>query len=57
MQIDMTRHAFAPDTCIKEDFRGGHMLKLIVMSKFFTNEYCEMVLIYGECGRQAKAAQ
>lgn len=33
------------------------MLKLVIMSTFSTNEYCEMVLIYGECGRQARAAQ
>ena len=33
------------------------MFKLVMMSKFSTNEYYEMVLIYGECGRQVRAAQ
>ena len=33
------------------------MLKLVMMSKFPTNEYCEMVLIYGECRHQARAVQ
>ena len=33
------------------------MLKLVMVSKFSTNEYSEMVLIYGECGRHVRAAQ
>ena len=56
MQINMTRHASMPDTSIKE-FSGGCMLKLVMILKFSTNEYCEMVSIYNECGRQARAAE
>ena len=33
------------------------MLKLVMMSKFSTDVYCEKVLIYGECRHQARAAQ
>ena len=53
MQISMTCHTSAPDTSTKERVTRG--LKLVMMLKFFTNEYC--VLIYGQCGRQARAVQ
>ena len=33
------------------------MLKLVIISKFSNIEYCQMVLFYAECGRQARAAQ
>ena len=41
----------------RKNYAGVFMLKLVIMSKFSTNEYCEMVLISGEYGRQARAAQ
>ena len=57
MKINMTRHTSTPDSSIKDRVPRGCMLKLVMMSKFSTNEYCGMVLIYGECGRHARAAQ
>ncbi|GBN25866.1 hypothetical protein AVEN_163640-1 [Araneus ventricosus] len=51
------RHTCAPETItMKRMFLLGYTLKLMVMAKFGINEYCEMLLIYGECGRKAKSA-
>ncbi|GBM96080.1 hypothetical protein AVEN_138620-1 [Araneus ventricosus] len=53
----MERHTCSPETTtMKSMFLLGCMLKLRVMAKFDINEYCEMLLIYGECGRKAKSA-
>ncbi|GBN00352.1 hypothetical protein AVEN_270121-1 [Araneus ventricosus] len=43
-------------TTIKRMFLLGCTIKLRVMAKFGINEYCKMLLIYGECGRKAKLA-
>ncbi|GBL93891.1 hypothetical protein AVEN_153649-1 [Araneus ventricosus] len=52
----MERHTCSPETTtIKRMFLLGCTLKLRVMAKFGINEYCEMLLIYGECGRKAKS--
>ncbi|GBM16500.1 hypothetical protein AVEN_148888-1 [Araneus ventricosus] len=52
----MERHTCSPETTtIKWMFLLGCMLKLWVMAKFGINEYCEMLLIYGECGRKSKS--
>ncbi|GBO12559.1 hypothetical protein AVEN_13980-1 [Araneus ventricosus] len=51
MHMRMERHICSPET-----FQLVCTLKLRVMSKFGINEYYEMLLIYGECGRKAKAA-
>ncbi|GBM53386.1 hypothetical protein AVEN_271562-1 [Araneus ventricosus] len=50
---DETPYLFTRD---KKMFLLGCTLKLRVMAKFGINEYCEMLLIYGECGRKAKSA-
>ncbi|GBO17466.1 hypothetical protein AVEN_67161-1 [Araneus ventricosus] len=53
----MECHTCSPETTtIKRMFLLGCTLKLRVMAKFGINEYCEMLLICGECGRKAKAA-
>ncbi|GBN97264.1 hypothetical protein AVEN_75113-1 [Araneus ventricosus] len=53
----MGRHTCSPETTtIKRMFLLGCTFKLRVMAKFGINEYCEMLLIYGECGRKAKSA-
>ncbi|GBN41820.1 hypothetical protein AVEN_130063-1 [Araneus ventricosus] len=53
----MERHTCSPETTtIKEMFLLGCTLKLRVMAKVGINEYCEMLLIYGEYGRKAKSA-
>ncbi|GBO21998.1 hypothetical protein AVEN_272441-1 [Araneus ventricosus] len=53
----MERHTCSPETAtIKIMFLLDCTLKLRVMAKSGINEYCEMLLIYGECGRQAKSA-
>ncbi|GBM29874.1 hypothetical protein AVEN_110379-1 [Araneus ventricosus] len=53
----MERHTCSPETTtIKRIFLLGCTLKLRVMAKFGINEYCETLLIYGECGRKAKSA-
>ncbi|GBL55420.1 hypothetical protein AVEN_12542-1 [Araneus ventricosus] len=53
----MERHTCSPvTTIIKRMFLLGCTVKLRVMAKFGINEYCDMLLIYGECGRKAKAA-
>ncbi|GBN05355.1 hypothetical protein AVEN_176550-1 [Araneus ventricosus] len=47
----MERHICSPETTtIKRMFLLGCTLKLRVLAKFGMNEYCEMLLIYGECG-------
>ncbi|GBO11496.1 hypothetical protein AVEN_94905-1 [Araneus ventricosus] len=52
----MERHTCSPETtAIKRMFLLGCTLKLRVMTKFGFDEYCEMVLIYGDCGRKAKS--
>ncbi|GBM46515.1 hypothetical protein AVEN_215025-1 [Araneus ventricosus] len=57
MQMRMEHHTCSPKTTtIKRMFLLGCPLKLRVMAKFGINDYCEMVLIYGECGRKAKSA-
>ena len=33
------------------------MLKLAMIFTFSTNEYCKMILIYGECERQVRVTQ
>ncbi|GBM44745.1 hypothetical protein AVEN_83873-1 [Araneus ventricosus] len=51
------RHTCSPETTtIKRMFLLGCTLKLRVLAKFGINEYCEMLLIYGECGRKVKSA-
>ncbi|GBM46423.1 hypothetical protein AVEN_256396-1 [Araneus ventricosus] len=53
----MERRTFPTETTIiKRMFLLGCTLKLRVMAKFGFNEYCEKLLIYGECGRKAKSA-
>ncbi|GBN16057.1 hypothetical protein AVEN_197251-1 [Araneus ventricosus] len=53
----MERHTCSPETTtIKRMFLLGCTFKLRVMAKFGINEYCEMLLIYGECGSKAKSA-
>ncbi|GBL89966.1 hypothetical protein AVEN_178378-1 [Araneus ventricosus] len=53
----MERHTCSPEiTTIKRMFLLGCVLKLRVMAKFGIIEYCEMLLIYSECGRKAKSA-
>ncbi|GBM55850.1 hypothetical protein AVEN_99382-1 [Araneus ventricosus] len=53
----MERHTCSPETtAIKRSFLLRCTLKLRVMAKFNINEYCEVLLIYGECGRKAKLA-
>ncbi|GBM12673.1 hypothetical protein AVEN_46158-1 [Araneus ventricosus] len=53
----MERHTCSPETTtIKRMFLLSCALNLRVMAKFGNNEYCEMILIYGECGRKAKSA-
>ena len=54
MKINRTRHIPVQDTRKKKYFWEGCMLKLVIMSTFFTNDYCKMVLIYEECGRQER---
>ncbi|GBL86482.1 hypothetical protein AVEN_194755-1 [Araneus ventricosus] len=50
------RHTCSPETTtIKRLFLLGCTLKLEVMAKFGINEYCEMLLMYGERGRKAKS--
>ncbi|GBL99304.1 hypothetical protein AVEN_177334-1 [Araneus ventricosus] len=57
MQMRMERHTCSPETTtIRRMFLLGCTLKLRVMAKFGINEHCEMLLIYGECGRKAKSA-
>ncbi|GBM96431.1 hypothetical protein AVEN_47750-1 [Araneus ventricosus] len=52
----MERHACSPEnTTIKRMSLLCCTLKLRVMAKFGIDEYCEMLLIYGECGRKAKS--
>ncbi|GBN72708.1 hypothetical protein AVEN_57193-1 [Araneus ventricosus] len=53
------RPTYSPETTtttIKRMFLLGCTLKQRVMEKFGVNEYCEMLLIYDECGREAKLA-
>ncbi|GBN60678.1 hypothetical protein AVEN_112478-1 [Araneus ventricosus] len=50
----MERHTCSPETT-KRMFLLGCTLKLRVMTKFSFDEYCEMLLIYGDCGRKAKS--
>ncbi|GBM61949.1 hypothetical protein AVEN_60808-1 [Araneus ventricosus] len=53
----MERHTCAPETTtIKRMFLLGCALKLRIMAKIGIKELCEMMLIYGECGRKAKSA-
>ncbi|GBM90568.1 hypothetical protein AVEN_144755-1 [Araneus ventricosus] len=53
----MERHTCSPETAtIKWMYLLSCTLKLRVMVKFGINEYCEMLLIYGECVRKAKSA-
>ncbi|GBN64630.1 hypothetical protein AVEN_257004-1 [Araneus ventricosus] len=53
----MERHNCSPETTtIKSMLLLGCTLKLRVMAKFDINEYCDMLLIYGECGGKAKSA-
>ncbi|GBM06760.1 hypothetical protein AVEN_63003-1 [Araneus ventricosus] len=57
MQMRMECHICSPETTtIKRMFLLGCTLKLRVMATFGINEYCEILLIYGECGRKAKSA-
>ncbi|GBL98928.1 hypothetical protein AVEN_165743-1 [Araneus ventricosus] len=57
MQMRMERHTCSSETTtMKRMFLLICMLKLWVMAKFGINEYCEMFLIYGECGSKAKSA-
>ncbi|GBM60337.1 hypothetical protein AVEN_108122-1 [Araneus ventricosus] len=52
MQMRMERHTCSPETTtIKRMFLLGCTLKLRVMAKLGINEYCDVLLIYGECGR------
>ncbi|GBM10110.1 hypothetical protein AVEN_92929-1 [Araneus ventricosus] len=56
MQMRIERHTCSPEiTTMKRMFLLGCTLKLRVMTKFGTSEYCEMLLIYGEFGRKAKS--
>ncbi|GBM11002.1 hypothetical protein AVEN_1337-1 [Araneus ventricosus] len=53
----MELHTCSPETTtIKRMFLLGCTLKLRVMAEFGINEYCEMLLIYGECGLKIKSA-
>ncbi|GBM07348.1 hypothetical protein AVEN_187887-1 [Araneus ventricosus] len=53
----MERHTYSPEiTTIKRVFKLACTLKLRVMAKFGINKYCEIMLIYGECGCKAKSA-
>ncbi|GBL72802.1 hypothetical protein AVEN_128011-1 [Araneus ventricosus] len=53
----MERHTCSPETTtIKRMLLLGCALKLRVMAKFGINEYCEILFIYGECGRKAKSS-
>ncbi|GBN06083.1 hypothetical protein AVEN_240164-1 [Araneus ventricosus] len=55
--MGMERYTCSPETTtIKRMFLQAFTLKLRVMTKFGIKEYCEMLLIYGECGRKAKSA-
>ncbi|GBO12519.1 hypothetical protein AVEN_100004-1 [Araneus ventricosus] len=57
MQMRMGRHTCSPETtAIKRIFLLDCMLKMGFIAKFGINEYCDMLLIYGECGRKAKSA-
>lgn len=57
MQIRKKRHACSPETAIKETASWGcSMLMLMVMAEYSKAEYCEMVLLYGECRRKARSA-
>ena len=58
MQINMTRHTSAPDTSIKERDPWGLYVEIRNdIEIFYHLQFCEMVLIYGESGSQARAAQ
>ncbi|GBM50188.1 hypothetical protein AVEN_90318-1 [Araneus ventricosus] len=53
----MEHHTCSPETtAIKRSFLLVCTLKLRVMAKFGINEYCEVLLICGECGLKAKLA-
>ncbi|GBO27107.1 hypothetical protein AVEN_268586-1 [Araneus ventricosus] len=57
IEMGIERYTCSPETTtIKRMFQLGYTLKLRVIAKFGINEYCEMLLIYGECGRKAKSA-
>ncbi|GBL74752.1 hypothetical protein AVEN_243620-1 [Araneus ventricosus] len=53
---DGTTYLFTRDYYYENDVSAGCTLKLRVTAKFGINEYCEMLLIYGECVRKAKSA-
>ncbi|GBL73322.1 hypothetical protein AVEN_159356-1 [Araneus ventricosus] len=53
----MERHTCSSEiTTMKRMFLLGCTLMLRVMAKCGINQYCEMLFIYGECGRKAKSA-
>ena len=54
--LNMTRHTSASDTSIKERIPWS-MLNFVIMSNFFSSEFCKMVLIYRKCRYHATAAQ
>ncbi|GBM34987.1 hypothetical protein AVEN_240352-1 [Araneus ventricosus] len=57
MKMRMECHTCSPETTtIKNVFLLSCTLKLRGIAKFGINEYCEMLLICGECGRKAKSA-
>ena len=58
MQIRKKRHTCSLETTsIKEaSCWVSTMLKVIAMERFSKAEYCEMVLLYGECGRNSQSA-
>ena len=58
MQIRKKRHTCSLETTsIKKASCGvSNMLKVIAMKRFSKEEYCEIVLLYGECECEARSA-
>ncbi|GBM56089.1 hypothetical protein AVEN_187284-1 [Araneus ventricosus] len=53
---DGTSYLFTRDYYYKKDVSAGLYVKAEVYGKIGINEYCEMLLIYGECGCKAKSS-
>ena len=58
MEMRQKRHTcLLETTSIKEaSCWVSTVLKVITMERFSKAEYCEMVLFYGECGRNVQSA-
>ena len=55
--VSKKRHSCSPKTTIKETSSSGcSMMVLVIMERFLKLKYCEMVLLCGEYGRNARSA-